>query len=87
MIPIEREAPEDRTSFVSGLAALGLLAATVVVLVILVGHLRAGPISDFDAKREGTYRAPPPSGAVPYPKQPGQQCAGSYYESGGFCNP
>ena len=24
---------------------------------------------------------------LPYPKQPGQQCAGSYVQSGGFCVP
>ena len=61
MVPIEPETLEERTSFVSGVAALGLLAATVVVLFILVGHLRAGPISDFEAKRHVVSQAARPA--------------------------
>jgi hypothetical protein len=54
-------------SFALDAAAMLLLAAIVLILLVLIGHVRAEPL--------------------PYPKQPGQQCAGSYVQSGSYCVP
>ena len=40
-------------SFALDVAALMLLAAIVMIMLVLIGHVRADPISDFDVKRAG----------------------------------
>jgi hypothetical protein len=77
-------------------AALALLAAVVVIMLVLIGHVRAEPALPYPKGREqcssgyvqsGSYCVPKSGGTVrpAVPRPPGASCPSGWVASGGAC--